>query len=185
MDRGRVRITDAQRFLDAGNATFRDIEKLILDHVPRIRNEYGNMKAVIDDYRAGFERSLPLLITKKVRGGEEFLLPNERLLQTAFSNAQNLRDLQVALAGVPAGEELLQKGALDWLRGKGVVTAEGLVDPKKIRTVLDKNRNIVEVLPQNIQQMFRDEVALADDYIRRMGEIEQRRVTAQDNELVS
>lgn len=183
MDRGRVRITDAQRFLDAGNATFRDVEKLILDHVPRIRNEYGNMKAVIDDYRAGFERSLPLLMTKKVRGGEEFLLPNERLLQTAFSNAQNLRDLQVALAGVPAGEELLQKGALDWLRSKGVVTAEGLVDPKKIRTVLDKNRNIVEVLPQNVQQMFRDEVALADDYIRRMGEIEQRRVTAQDNEL--
>ena len=183
MDRGRVRITDAQRFLDAGNATFRDIEKLILDHVPRIRNEYGNMKAVIDDYRAGFERSLPLLMTKKVRGGEEFLLPNERLLQTAFSSAQNLRDLQVALAGVPAGEELLQKGALDWLRSKGAVTAEGLVDPKKIRSILDKNRNIVEALPQNVQQMFRDEVTLADDYVRRIGELDQRRITAQDNEL--
>jgi len=183
MDRGRVRITDAQRHLDAGNAVFNDIEKLVLDHVPRIRNEYQGMKSVLDDYRAGFERSLPLLMTKKVRGGEEFLVPNERLLQTAFSNAGYLRDLKIALAGTREGDDLLRKGALDWLRSKNVVSADGLVDPKKIRNVLDKNRNIVEALPDNIQQMFRDEVSLADDYIRRIGEIEQRRIDAQDNEL--
>ena len=141
------------------------------------------MKNVLSDYRAGFEQSLPLLMSQRKGRGDEFLLGNEQLLQKAFQSANNLSQLQVTLAGNPALDNLLEKGTIDWLRSKGVVNQNGLVDPKKIRAVLDKNRNIVEALPANVQQKLTDEVALAEDYVRRMGELDQRRIAARDDEL--
>lgn len=183
MHRGTTRITDAQRHLDTGSAVFNDVEKLILGHVPKIAREYEGMKMVLDDYRAGFEQNLPLLMAQKKGRGDEFLLPNEALLQKAFSNADNLRQLNVSLMGSPDANGLLERGAVDWLRSKGVVTSEGLVDPKKVRSVLDKNRNIVEALPADVQAKLKNEVALADDYATRMGELDTRRVNAKNNEL--
>jgi hypothetical protein len=183
MSRGGTRLTDAQRLMDTGNAVYKDIEKLILDHVPKISQEYDGMKNVLSDYRAGFEQSLPLLMTQRVGRGDAYLLGNEQLLQRAFQNAGNLRQLQVTMGGNPMFDSLLEKGAIDWLRSKGVVNQEGLVDPKKIRSVLDRNRNIVEALPDNLQQKMTDEVALAEDYVKRMGELDQRMVLAKNDEL--
>jgi hypothetical protein len=183
MSRGGTRLTDAQRLMDTGNAVYKDIEKLILDHVPKISQEYDGMKNVLSDYRAGFEQSLPLLMTQRVGRGDAYLLGNEQLLQRAFQNAGNLRQLQVTMGGNPMFDSLLEKGAIDWLRSKGVVNQDGLVDPKKIRSVIDRNRNIVEALPENIQQKMTDEVALAEDYVKRMGELDQRMVLAKNDEL--
>jgi hypothetical protein len=89
MKRGSSRIQDAQRHIDTGNAIYKDIEGLVLNNVPRIKQEYEGMKMVLDDYSAAYEKNLPLLLTQKTRGCDEFLLPNERLLQTAFSSADN------------------------------------------------------------------------------------------------
>jgi hypothetical protein len=183
MAKGGTRLTDAQRTLDTGTAVYNDIEKLILDHVPKIKTEYEGMKNVLSDYRAGFEQNLPLLMAQKTGRGDAFLLGNEQLLQKAFSNAGNLRQLQVSLAGTPGFDDLLMKGTIDWLRTKGVVSPEGLVDPKKIRSVLDKNKNIVEALPDTVQAKLQSEVALANDYVARMGEIDARRVAAGNDEL--
>ena len=185
MKRGSSRIQDAQRHIDTGNAIYKDIEGLILNNVPRIKQEYDGMKMVLDDYSAAYEKNLPLLLTQKTRGGDEFLLPNERLLQTAFSSADNLRQLQLAVSGSPQAASIMERGAIDWLRSKNVVGADGLVDPKKIRQVLDKNKNIVEALPANLQMKLQDEVKFADDYVKRMGELDMRRVNAKDQELDS
>ena len=185
MKRGSSRIQDAQRYIDTGNAIYKDIEGLILNNVPRIKQEYDGMKMVLDDYAAAYEKNLPLLLTQKTRGGDEFLLPNERLLQTAFSSADNLRQLQLAVSGSPQAASIMERGAIDWLRSKNVVDANGLVDPKKIRQVLDKNKNIVEALPANVQMKLQDEVKFADDYVKRMGELDTRRVNAKDQELDS
>jgi hypothetical protein len=89
------------------------------------------------------------------------------------------------LGNNPAAESLFTNGAMDWLRTKGAVGPEGLIDPKKIRRILDNNRNIVEALPASVQQRLRDEVANADDFAKRMGEIDRRRVDATNNELDS
>jgi hypothetical protein len=183
MNDGASRVTDAQRILDKGSAVYTDIEKLILDHVPTIRVEYQGMKNVLSDYRAGFEQKLPLLMAQRTGRGDAFLLANEQLLQKAFANAGNLRQLQVSLSGTPQFDELLLKGTIDWLRGKGVLAADGIVSPNRIRSVLDKNRNIVEALPDAIQAKLQNEIALADDYVKRMGELNDRRILAKDDEL--
>lgn len=185
MAKGGTRLTDAQRILDTGDAVYKDIEKLVLDHVPRISREYEGMNSVLSDYRAGFEQSLPLLVSQKRMRGDEYLIGNEEVMKRVFSSGNNLRQLQTTLGGTPGFDDMLMKGTVDWLRTKGVVNENGLVDPKRIRSVLDKNRNIVDSLPDNVRARLDDEVALAEDYVKRMGELDQRRVAAKNDELDS
>jgi hypothetical protein len=45
--------SDADRYIKTGDAVYSDIEKLILDHVPKISRNYENMKGILTDYRAG------------------------------------------------------------------------------------------------------------------------------------
>jgi hypothetical protein len=180
-----TRLTDAQLLLDRGNAGFKDIEELVLGSVPKISREYDTMKMALDDYKAGYEQRLPLLLTSQKAGGRDYLLPNEDLMRTAFKTADNLRQLNVTLGNNPAAEGLFTNGAIDWLRTKGAVGQDGLVDPKKIKSILDNNKNIVENLPASVQQRLRDEVANADDFAKRMGDIDRRRVDATNNELDS
>ena len=180
-----TRVADAQLRLDRGNAGYKDIEDLVLKAVPKVSQEYDAMKMALDDYNAGYEKRLPLLMTSQKAGGREFLLPNEDLMRTAFKTAENLRQLNVTLGNNPAAEGLFTNGAIDWLRSKGAVGQDGLVDPKKIKSILDNNKNIVEALPASVQQRLRDEVANADDFAKRMGDIDRRRVDATNNELDS
>ena len=180
-----TRVSDAQLKLDRGNAGYKDIESLVLNAVPKVSREYNTMKMALEDYTAGYERRLPLLITSQKSGGRDFLLPNEDLMRTAFKTADNLRQLDVTLGNSPAATKLLTNGAIDWLRSKGAVGQDGLVDPRKIKSILDNNKNIVQNLPAPIQQRLRDEVANADDFAKRMGDIDRRRVDATNNELDS
>ena len=180
-----TRVADAQLRLDRGNAGYKDVEDLVLSAVPKVSQEYDAMKMALDDYNAGYEKRLPLLMTSQKAGGREFLLPNEDLMRTAFKTAENLRQLNVTLGNNPAAEGLFTNGAIDWLRSKGAVGQDGLVDPKKIKSILDNNKNIVEALPAPVQQRLRDEVANADDFAKRMGDIDRRRVDATNNELDS
>jgi len=183
MMKGRTRLTDAQKIVDTGDTVFKDIEKLIMDHVPKVKREYEGMKMVLDDYKAGYEKALPLLLSSTKRGGQEYLLPNESLMQTAFSNADNLRQLRVTLGGGEQADSLMTRGAIDWLSRKPIFDKNGLVDPKKIRSILDKNKGIVDALPENIRTKLTAEVGFADDYARRIAEIDQRRMAAKDSEL--
>jgi hypothetical protein len=183
MSRGRTRQTDAQRIMDTGNAVFKDIEGLVLNHSPRLKGEYDAMKMVLDDYKSVYDKTVPLLLTQTKKGGQEFLLPNEDLLRNAFRTADGVKDVSAILGNDPQSQALMMKGTIDWLRTKGVVNKDGLVDPKMIRSVLDKNKNIVEALPEPVRAKLADEVKLADDFVNRVAEIDQRMVAAKDNEL--
>lgn len=183
--KGRTRLTDAQRIMDTGNSVFKDVERLILDHSPKVKQEYEGMKMLIDDYKAGYENSLPLLMTQKTRGGQEYYLPNEDLMATAFKNADRLRQLQVTIGNNAQGKELLEKGAVDWLRSKPIFNNEGLIDANKLRKVMDQNKNIVEALPSSVRLKLQDEERLADDVAKRLGELDERRVQAKDADLDS
>ena len=183
MMKGRTRLTDAQRIIDTGNSVFKDVEKLIMDHVPKIKQEYQGMKMILDDYKAGYEQSLPLLMTQKTRGGQEYYLPNEDLMATAFKNADRLKQLQITIGNNAQGKELLEKGAVDWIRSKPIFTNDGLIDATKLRRVMDQNKNIMEALPASVRLKIEDEAKFADDIARRMAELDQRRIQAKDAEL--
>jgi len=185
MMKGRTRLTDAQRYLDTGDAVYRDIEKLIKDHSPKVKKESPGIHMVMDDYNASWENTLPLLMTQKTRGGQEYYLPNEDLMATAFKNAGRLRQLQLTIGNNQQGKELLEKGAIDWLRGKPIFDKEGLIDADKLRRVMDQNKNIIEALPASVRLKIQDEVTLADDVARRLAELDERRIQVKDADLDS
>ena len=190
--------TLAQRQIDTGNEVYKDIESLVLSapYTSQSRSsgpttgsfrdqKLGGMEDILKQYRDQFEQSLPLLISQKKVAEGPYTLPNEDVLTRSFSNARSLEQLQASLGQAPEVEGLLERGAIDWLRGKGVVNKDNLVDAQKIRKVLDNNQTIVEALPARVQQKLQDEVQLADDYVARLGQLDQRRVAATDDALQS
>ena len=189
LKRGRSRLTDAQRHLDTGEAVLKDMEDLILGHVPRINRDYTNLKMVVDDYRKVYEQSLPLLMTERApRGGADaFMLPNEKVMQNAFKTADGVRQLTTMLSGPTAadqrGMQLLEQGAFDWLRGKKIFDGNGMIDPNKIASVLDQNRNIINALPDSIQTKLMSEFDTANDIVTRLGVLDQRRIAAENADL--
>jgi len=180
-----TRVIDADQYLKLGNKVYDDFEKMILDNVPRLKQERQAMKIVLDDFRNLYEKRLPLLIGKRVTDGgtTRYATSNEQVLAAAFRSAEDVRDLSAMIGNNPTGLDLLEKGTLNWLQSKNILDKDGLISPKKINDVLQKNQNIVSVLPKQVQDTLRNEADTAVNVSRRLGEIKQQEVIAQDVEF--
>ena len=176
------RLTDADQYLALGNKVYNDFEQMILNNVPRMKAEREAMKIVLDDYRSVYETRLPLLIGRKVNeaGATRYSTPNEQVLAAAFRSAEDVRDLSVMLGNDPRGLELLEKGTLNWLQSKKILDKDGLISPKKIKDVLQKNQNIISVLPARVQATLQNEVDTATNVSLRLSQIKEQEDLAAD-----
>ena len=184
--------SDIQR--NIGNQIVKDIEEMVVkklpDIDPTVAKNFPKIRQVMEDYQREFEQVSPLLMTKReIRGGQyQYTTPNEQISKAAFSSAENLRRLVKMLDSdiIPneMGRGYLNTAAIDWLTSqKNIFTKEGTVDPARMKAVLEKNPEIVEALPKSIRDNFQDEVKMAEDYIKRMDQLEQRRVAVQNKRL--
>ena len=186
-----TRVVDADQYLKLGNKVYDDFEKMILDNVPRLKQERQAMKIVLDDYRNLYEKRLPLLIGKRVTDGgtTRYATSNEQVLAAAFRSAEDVRDLSAMIGNDPTGLNLLEKGTLNWLQNKDIFDKApnsptlGLILPKKINAVLQKNQNIISALPKQVQDTLRNEADTAVNVSRRLGEIKQQEDIAKDVEF--
>jgi hypothetical protein len=180
-----TRVIDADQYLTLGNKVFDDFEKMILNNVPRLKKEREVMKMVMDDYRNVYEQRLPLIIGKRVNEGgiTRYSTPNEQVLSAAFKSAADVRNLSAIIGNNQLGIDLLEKGTLNWLQGKKIFDKDGLISPKKINDVLQKNQNIVSALPKQVQDTLRNEADIAVSVSRRLGEIKKQEEIAQDIEF--
>jgi hypothetical protein len=158
---------------------------MILNNVPRLKQERDAMKTVLDDYRSVYEQRLPLLLGRRSNegGATRYSVPNEQVLSVAFKSAEDVRTLSALIGNNPIGLNLLEKGTLNWLQSKNIFDKDGLISPKKINDVLQKNQNIVSVLPKQVQDTLRNEADTAVNVSRRLAEIKQQEVIAQDVEF--
>jgi len=187
----QTRVVDADQYLALGNKVYDDFEKMILNNVPRLKQERDAMKTVLDDYRSVYEQRLPLLLGRRSNegGATRYSVPNEQVLSVAFKSAEDVRTLSALIGNNPIGLNLLEKGTLNWLQSKNIFDnnknspTQGLILPKKINDVLQKNQNIISVLPKQVQDTLRNEVDTAVNVSRRLAEIKQQEVIAQDVEF--
>lgn len=181
----QTRVVDADQYLALGNKVYDDFEKMILNNVPRLKQERDAMKTVLDDYRSVYEQRLPLLLGRRSNegGATRYSVPNEQVLSVAFKSAEDVRTLSALIGNNPIGLNLLEKGTLNWLQSKNILDKDGLISPKKINDVLQKNQNIVSVLPKQVQDTLKNEADTAVNVSRRLGEIKQQEVIAQDVEF--
>jgi len=176
------RLTDADQYLALGNKVYNDFEQMILNNVPRMKAEREAMKIVLDDYRSVYERRLPLLLGRKINeaGATRYSTPNEQVLAAAFRSADDVRDLSAMLGNDPRGLELLEKGTLNWLQSKKILDKDGLISPRKIKEVLQKNQNIVSALPARVQATLQNEVDTATNVSLRLSQIKEQEDLAAD-----
>jgi cell division septum initiation protein DivIVA len=181
----QTRVVDADQYLALGNKVYDDFESMILNNVPRLKQERDAMKTVLDDYRSVYEQRLPLLLGRRSNegGATRYSVPNEQVLSVAFKSAEDVRTLSALIGNNPIGLNLLEKGTLNWLQSKNILDKDGLISPKKINDVLQKNQNIVSVLPKQVQDTLKNEADTAVNVSRRLGEIKQQEVIAQDVEF--
>jgi hypothetical protein len=184
-----TRVIDADQYLKLGNKVFDDFEKMILNNVPRLKKEREVMKMVMDDYRIVYEQRLPLILGRRVNegGATRYATPNEQVLAVAFKSAEDVRNLSALIGNNQLGIDLLEKGTLNWLQSKNIFdksgVTEGLINPKKINDVLQKNQNIISALPKQVQDTLRNEADIAVNVSRRLGEIKDQEIVAQDIEF--
>jgi hypothetical protein len=173
----------ARKNLDKANALHKDISDMLFKAVPKLGNEYKSFRQAYDDIYGGtYDRYLPLVLGAKRPTGE-FLTPNEAVISQAFKSGENMRDLSILVRGNPQGDELLTKATMDWLASKNVLDKDGIVDPRKLNSVLSANKNIVEALPQSLQTALKDELTTGQAFAARMGQLERRKEAVIDAEL--
>ena len=179
------RVGDADQYRALGDKVFNDFEKMILDNVPRLKSERNTMKMILDDYRSVYEQRLPLMIgrTRNEAGGTRFSTPNEQVLSVAFRSAADVKNLSVMIGNDPTGLRLLEQGTLDWLQRKNIFDKDGLINPKKIQDVLQKNQNIVAALPKSVRDTLKNEVDTSLNVSARLGEIRDKELLAKDTEF--
>jgi hypothetical protein len=173
----------ARKNLDKANALHKDISDMLFKAVPKLGNEYKTFRQAYDDIYGGtYDRYLPLVLGAKRPTGE-FLTPNEAVIAQAFKSGENMRDLSILVRGNPQGDELLTKATMDWLASKNILDKDGIVDPRKLNSVLSANKNIVEALPQSLQTALKDELTTGQAFAARMGQLERRKEAVIDAEL--
>ena len=173
----------AQKELDKANAFHKDVSDMLFQAVPKLGKEYSTFKQAYNDiYGGAYERYVPLLVGAKRPTGE-FLTANEAVVAQAFKSAENMRDVKTLLSGTAQGDELLTRATMDWLRGKNVLDADGILDARKLEAVLKQNKNIVDALPGPLQSALQDELATGKAFASRMAQLEARKESAIDAEL--
>jgi hypothetical protein len=156
---------------------------MVFKAVPKMDKQYKDFQQVYNDiYGDAYERYLPILVGAKRPTGE-FLTANEAVVGQAFKSAENMRDMKILLGESPQGRDLLARSTMDWVRSKGVLDADGLVNPAKMKAVLDSNKAIVEALPEAVKQGLKDDLATGKAVAARIGQLEARKQAAVDNEL--
>jgi hypothetical protein len=179
------RVDNADQYRALGDKVFNDFEKMILNNVPRMKNERDAMKTVLDDYRSVYEQRLPLMIGRQRNEGGDtrFSTPNEQVLAIAFRSGEDVRNLSAMVGNNPTGLKLLEQGALDWLQRKKIFDKDGLISPKKIQDVLQKNQNIVSELPPSVRAALQNEVDTSLSVSARLGAIRDKELLVQDKEF--
>ena len=179
------RVGDADQYRALGDKVFNDFEKMILDNVPRMKAERTAMKIVLDDYRSVYEDRLPLLIGRKRNeaGATRFSTPNEQVLAAAFRSGEDVRSLSVMIGNDPTGLKLLEQGTMDWLQRKAIFDKDGLINPKKLQDVLQKNQNIISALPPSVRATLQNEVDTSLAVSARLGAIRKNEELAQDTDF--
>lgn len=173
----------ARKNLDKANALHNDISDMLFKAVPKLGSEYKTFRQAYDDIYGGtYDRFLPLVLGAKRPTGE-FLTPNEAVIAQAFKSGENMRDMSILVGGTPQGDELLTKATMDWLSSKNILDKDGIIDPKKLKSVLSANKNIVEALPKSLQTALQDELTTGQAFAARMGQLERRKESIIDAEL--
>lgn len=183
MDLGNPR-NIANGIVNRGDAVLRDVEDFVFSafrNSPQMKDFQAEYK---DTFSKGYEKLFPLLVTKRSPLGE-FYVSNERVVNEALKNAENIRNMNAIFGNDQEYISTMNKVMLDRAAKANVLNKDGTLDPRKYEAWLGKNKNLIESLPDPVQRNLRDELRFADDYAARYKELKDREDLVKDEELMT
>ncbi len=183
MDLGNPRQM-ATGIINRGNAVLNDVEDFVFS---AFRNS-PDMKAFQQEYKdtfaKGYDKLFPLMMTKRSPTGD-FYVSNERVVNEALKSAENVRNLRAIFQDDPEFVGTMNKVMLDRAARAGVLEKDGTLNRAKYDRWLQSNKNVIDMMPEQVQRNLRDELTFADDYAARLKDMQDRRDLVKDDELLS
>jgi len=183
MDLGNPRQM-ATGIVNRGDAVLRDVEDFVFSAFkksPEMKDFQQEYKEV---FARGYDKLFPLLITKKSPTGD-FYVSNERVVNEALKNAENVRNLRAIFQDDPEFVSTMNMVMLDRAARDKVLGTDGTLNRAKYDRWLQENKNIIDMMPQSVQRNLTDEAKFADDYVARLKDMKDRQELVKDDELMS
>ena len=183
MDLGNPRQA-AIGIVNRGDAVLKDVEDFVFSsfrNSPQMKDFQSEYK---DTFAKGYDKLFPLLITKKSPTGD-FYVSNERVVNEALKNAENVRNLRAIFQDDPEFVSTMNKVMLDRAARAGILDKDGTLSRTKYDRWLQSNKNIIDMMPQSVQRNLTDEAKFADDYVARLKDMKDRQELVKDDELMS
>ena len=183
MDLGNPRQA-AIGIVNRGDAVLKDVEDFVFSsfrNSPQMKDFQSEYK---NTFAKGYDKLFPLLITKKSPTGD-FYVSNERVVNEALKNAENVRNLRAIFQDDPEFVSTMNKVMLDRAARAGILDKDGTLSRTKYDRWLQSNKNIIDMMPQSVQRNLTDEAKFADDYVARLKDMKDRQELVKDDELMS
>jgi hypothetical protein len=173
----------AQRLLDTANALHRDVEGFVTSQFKNSPEFDAWLQKYDDVYRKGYEKAFPLLITKR-RGTDEFSIDDEQVVKEALSSANNVRLLNTIMGQDNSlYNKMIGDAIFDKAYRANVFDKDGLLDPAKYNRWMAQNKNIINALPQKVQQELSDYTEVGRRALERIRDAQERAEAVQDVEF--
>ena len=183
MDLGNPRQA-AIGIVNRGDAVLKDVEDFVFSsfrNSPQMKDFQSEYK---NTFAKGYDKLFPLLITKKSPTGD-FYVSNERVVNEALKNAENVRNLRAIFQDDPEFVSTMNKVMLDRAARAGILDKDGTLSRAKYDRWLQSNKNIIDMMPQSVQRNLTDEAKFAEDYVARLKDMKDRQELVKDDELMS
>lgn len=196
LDLGAPR-NQAKRILDRGEAVLRDVENFIFTnfnkpngYTAKTTNQGEELREWVklykDTYQNGYEKLFPILISKRDPRGN-FYTSNEQVVSKALSSAENVRNMNAIFGDDPGYARTLENIVFDKARQAPGVIKDGVLNPEAFASFLESRnmKNIVEAMPQRVQDTLLDELRTGQGMAQRIKDLEDRVNLVKDDELTA
>lgn len=186
LDLGAPR-NQAKRILDRGEAVLRDVEEYVLTNFNRQGDALAEWADLYKNtYQKGYEKLFPILISKRDPRGN-FYTSNEQVVSKALSSAENVRNMNAIFGDDPGYARTLENIVFDKARQAPGVIKDGVLNPEAFASFLESRnmKNIVEAMPQRVQDTLLDELRTGQGMAQRIKDLEDRVNLVKDDELTA
>jgi hypothetical protein len=162
----------------SGRELLGDVENFVFTSFKNAPGIGALESAYRDMFTKGFDKLFPLMATRKRPTGE-FEIGDQRLVEEALKNRDNLRSLNVIFGdNHPTYAKNLEVAVLAKARQAGVIDKDGLINPQAYNRFISglSRSGVMDDLPPSVQATLRNEAktgqAFADEIAKQKAAVE-------------
>ncbi len=168
-----------------GEELLRDVEKFVFQSF----KDVPGMKELQDVYEntftKGYDNLFTLMATRRGPADKEFVWGDQRVIEEALKNRENLRALNTIFGENETYARYLEQAMLSKARAAGVINKDGLLDEAAYKRFLANTTRsgIMDELPASVQASLNNELKLGQSFAEELTRKQAAAEALKDNEL--